>query len=223
MRVLIDPSETRLPKDIVDYNEKLRAETEAAADVTASQENRQLESASRPSTGRQVKSTPRLDRWDLQIHAYKEREAGEVSLLSNLFGGETARVRAGVVHDAKWFRIGSTDSRNVEIGVAIWLSVATSSFDANIGLTLPNLAASAQLSQIDARVGITVLGYAGALGDYLPAPSKLDVESCVEYLNAFRSIQKLIFGQEGLAGIAPTVLSYELPDAERDSLRHADL
>ena len=157
-----------------------------------------------------IESSYPLERWLIQAHAYSEEQAAKVSLLGRLFSGEAQRVKAGVVHDAKRFSIVKTEtSRDVEIGVAVRLSVATSNMSSNFELTLPNLAADAQLNGVEARVGITVLGFAGPLGDILPAPRKLDVETCAEYVEAFRKIQAFIFGDAGWRYVIPTALSYE--------------
>jgi len=154
-----------------------------------------------------------LERWMIQAHAYSEEQAAHVSMFGRLFSGEAQRVKAGVVHDAKRFSVVSTEkSRLVEFGVAVRLSVATSSVSGKFELTLPNLAADAQLNGIEARVGITVLGYSGPLGDILPAPRKLDVETCAEYLEAFRKIQSVIFGKDGWQYVIPTALAYDEAD-----------
>jgi hypothetical protein len=151
-----------------------------------------------------------LERWLVQAHAYRETQAAKVGILARLFAGEVERVKGGVIHDAKRFSVIQTEqSRSCEVGVAVRLSVATASVRANLELTIPNLAAEAQLSNSDTRVGITVVGYRGPLGDLLPAPRKLDVETCVEYITAFQNIQKVIFGETGWKFVVPTVLSYE--------------
>jgi hypothetical protein len=151
-----------------------------------------------------------LERWLVQAHAYKEEQAAKVSILGRLFSGEANRVKAGVIHDAKRFSVVETEKpRKVEIGVAVRLVVATSSANANFELTLPNIAADAQLNKAEARIGITVVGYTGPLGDILPAPRKLDVETCAEYIAAFRKIQAVIFGRAGWQYVVPTAISYE--------------
>lgn len=95
------------------------------------------------------------------------------------------------------------------------LSVATKSYDGTVSLTLPKLAAKAELSSWDARIGITVIGYSGFLGDLLPAPKRLDVDTCIQYVEAFKRIQQLIFSEEGSNWIAPTILSYDEPTTAR--------
>ena len=156
------------------------------------------------------KTTYPLERWLVQAHAYSEEQAAKVGILGRLFSGEAKHIKGGVIHDAKRFSIvGTETSRKVEVGVAVRLSVATTNISAKLDLTLPNLAAEAQLRNTDTRVGITVVGYRGPLGGLLPAPKKLDVETCVEYVEAFRKIQAVIFGEEGWQFVLPTTLSYD--------------
>ncbi|MCH9651998.1 MAG: hypothetical protein K0U98_27460 [Deltaproteobacteria bacterium] len=151
-----------------------------------------------------------LERWLIQAHAYEEGQAAKIGILGRLFSGQLERVKAGVIHDAKRFSVIETsEGRSVEFGVAIRLSVATSKVTGEMELTLPNLAAEAQLHNTDTRIGITVTGYVGPLGALLPAPRKLNVETCIEYTEAFRKIQALVFGEAGWPHVSPTILSYE--------------
>ena len=131
---------------------------------------------------------------------------------SRKFSGEANLVNGGVIHNARRFSVVPTpDRRSTEVGVSVRLSVATKSYDGKVSLTLPKLAAKAELSSWDARIGITVIGYSGFLGDLLPAPKRLDVDTCIQYVEAFKRIQQLIFSEEGSYWIAPTLLSYDEP------------
>jgi hypothetical protein len=153
---------------------------------------------------------PQLENWTVQANAYSTDVAGKIGLLGRLFGGEAQAARAGVVHEAKRFTIHWTEqSRPIQIGVAVRIYAATRNWDANIQLTLPNLAADAQLHARDSRVAIEVVGYLGPLGSRLPSPERLDVESFTKYLKAFRDVQALVFGESGLPFLMPTLLSYE--------------
>lgn len=146
----------------------------------------------------------------IEAHSYNEEQSAKVGILGRLFSGDVSRVKGGVVHDAKRFSIGQTEEgRWVEVGVAVRLSVATSDLKSELQLTLPNLAAEAHLNNVDMRIGITVTGYAGPLGHLLPAPAKLDVDSYVAYIDAFRRLQALVLGQDGWRHVHPTVLSYD--------------
>ena len=161
-------------------------------------------------SSRSTRRVPRLERWTVQAHAYSTDVAGKVGLLGRLFGGEAKAARAGVVHEAKRFTIQRTDQdRITEYGVAVRILAATTDWEAKVQLTLPNLAADAQLNGGDARVSIDVVGYSGPLGELLPGPERLNVESLAAYLEAFHAVQAAVFGEIGLHFLTPTLLSYE--------------
>ncbi|MEE4299961.1 MAG: hypothetical protein V2J24_11015 [Pseudomonadales bacterium] len=210
MKHLIDPAGPPPPEAVLKLASRLDL---AGGDVLVEAEGVRTRSGPPSSLPRErdgAGARPlRLAYWDVQAHAYQAEQAAEAGIFAGLFGGEAKRVAAGIVHEAKRFAVERVDGRMVEIGVAVRLSVATEALDASIGLTLPNLAAAAQLHSVDTRIGIRVIGFGGALGDLLPAPARLDVETCVEYLNAFREIQRVVFCEAGMASVVPTLLSYE--------------
>lgn len=151
-----------------------------------------------------------LDRWDVQSHQYKTEAQVETSILARLFSGSGKVSNYGLVQEAKRFCVQTTDrDRRVEYGTAVRLSVAVLSSDFNIALTLPNIAAKAQLNDIHARIALSVDGYVGPLGELLPAPDNLNVENLAVYTTAFKAIQALVFGNTGLDYISPTLLGYE--------------
>jgi len=152
----------------------------------------------------------RLERWRLEAQQYRKEHAAKVGIFGALFSGEAKTVTAGLVHEAKRFSIIRSEAdREVAVGVSVRLAVATTHEDIRITLTLPNLAADAQLNHRDTRIGITVEGYGGPLGALLPAPRALDVESFASYSESFRQIQERVFGEEGWRNVAPTILSFE--------------
>lgn len=214
MITLVDTSFDEIPVDVEEVMVGLRS-----VPAATSAETMQLLADPNPLTAlrpqhliqsEQSETRPlALERWLIQAHAFRQEVAADVGLLGRLFSANTKAIKAGVIHEAKRFSlVKSRTGRMIEVGTAVRLSVATASIDSALELTLPNLAASAQLSNHDTRVGITVVGYSGPLGDLLPAPGRLDVESCVEYLKAFDSIQSTIFGKEGWVDIVPTPLSF---------------
>jgi hypothetical protein len=153
---------------------------------------------------------PKLENWTVQAHAYSTDVAGKVGLLGRLFSGETRVANAGVVHEAKRFTVQRTSQdRFTEFGVSVRILAATTDWDSKLQLTLPNLAADAQLNHRDTRVAIEVVGYSGPLGSVLPAPERLDVASLAVYLDAFKSIQAAVFGEAGLAYLTPALLTYD--------------
>lgn len=157
-----------------------------------------------------VPGNPVLDRWDVKTHTYKDEVAGKVGFLAGLFLGTAESVAAGVVHEAKRYRLETTSKgRVVEIGISVRLSVATTTFNAKFDLSIPNLAAQAQLGMSEARIGISVVGFSGPVGDLLPAPQDLNVENFSVFTNAAKLIQKRIFGPDGVEFLVPTLLSFE--------------
>jgi hypothetical protein len=161
---------------------------------------------------------PKLENWTVQADAYTTDVAGKVSLLGRLFSGEIRVANAGVVHEAKRFTVQRTSQdRFTEFGVSVRIIAATTDWDSKLQLTLPNLAADAQLNRRDARVAIEVVGYSGPLGSLLPAPERLDVESFAVYLHAFNSIQAAVFGEAGLPYLTPALLTYDDSPAKASS------
>jgi hypothetical protein len=107
------------------------------------------------------------------------------------------------------YRLDKTDTaRAVVIGVSVRLSVATTAFRAEFDLSIPNLAAQAQLGMSEARIGISVVGYFGPVGDLLPATEDLNVENFSVFTNAEKEIQKRVFGLDGVNFLAPALLSF---------------
>lgn len=150
-----------------------------------------------------------LDRWDVQSHQYSTEGQVKASLLSRLLsvGGDASHY--GIVQEAKRYCIQSSEKkRNVEFGTAVRLSVVLLSTRFEASLTLPNIAATAQLNDARARISLSVDGYAGFLGELLPAPDDLNVENLTTYMTAFRDIQKEVFGKDGVQYISPTLLGY---------------
>jgi hypothetical protein len=155
-------------------------------------------------------AAPPLDRWDVKTHIYKQEMAGKVGFLAGLFSGSAKNVTAGVLHEAKRYRVEKTDTgRNVEYGVSVRLTVATTDFDAEFDLSIPNLAAQAQLGKTEAKIGISVVGFYGPIGDILPAPEDLNVENFSVFTNAAKEIQRRIFGPDGVNYLSPTLLSFD--------------
>jgi len=158
-----------------------------------------------------------LDRWSVQAHVYTQEVAAKLGILAGLFGGSGRRAKAGATHEAKRFRIEVTEAgREVQIGVGVRLVVATTEWEIDAELSVPNIAAAAQLHLAvgDAKIGIDVVGYNGPLGGMLPAPRQLDVTTLADYLRAFRAIQHQVFGPKGMAFLTPTALSYDDPEAD---------
>ncbi len=64
-------------------------------------------------------------------------------------------MEAGVTQEAKRYRVERTATgRDVEIGVGVRLVVATADLQIDTDLSIPNLAAAAQLGRADTKVGL---------------------------------------------------------------------
>lgn len=151
---------------------------------------------------------PNLNRWEIQVHKYENKTEAKAGFLG--FGGVEAKLlEAGLVHESKRFIVKKTkQGRLVEFGVAVRLWVAVSTFDFKVDLTIPNLAASTQITKNNARIGLSVVGFRGALGELLPSPESLSVENFSTYTQAFHSIQTQVFGPDGEQKLSPVLLGY---------------
>lgn len=159
-----------------------------------------------------------LDRWDIQSHQYTTQADVEKSILGRLITAKAEASGYGIVQEAKRFCNKTTaDGYRYEMGTAVRLSVAVLSTAFDASLTLPNIAAKAQLTDLRARIALSVDGYVGPLGELLPAPDNLNVENLSLYTTAFKEIQTLVFGEEGKDFISPTVLGYEKTAGSKDA------
>jgi hypothetical protein len=171
----------------------------------------------RPVVGPRIRmgesESAKLEYWTVRAQVYTTEVAAKLGVLAGLFGLSGKRATAGAMHEAKRFRRERIpeSGRSCEVGVAVRLIVATTEWKVDAEITVPNLAAAAQLNWDvgDARIGIEVAGYSGPLGALLPAPRQLDVSTLVDYVSAFHEIQAQVFGKTGLAFLTPTVLNYE--------------
>lgn len=215
--ILVDPAGTSLPPDIVKLNNRLRVEhlpQEPSAGSASDLRNLGPKSAIAGDTkvsDSGMDSYP-LERWEVRLHTFTRELNANIGFFAGLFGGKAADVKAGVVHEAKRYSLvqveGDTEMY-AEVGVAVRLSAASTSVSGEMEISLFNLAAEAQLKKNDSRVGISIIGYSGALQNLLPAPKNLNVETCVEYLQSFEKIQEMVFGSEATSCIVPTTISFQ--------------
>lgn len=158
-----------------------------------------------------------LNRCEIQVHKYQNKSAAEAGFLG--FGGVEAQLlEAGLVHEAKRFLVKKTEKkRHVEFGIAVRLWIAVTKFNLEVELTVPNLAASAQLTNSNATIGLSVSGFSGALGNLLPSPQSLNVENFSVYLDAFSNIQAHVFGAEAEDRLSPVLLGFHKLDGDQDT------
>jgi len=205
MKILVDVYTSEIPKDVVEMAPKL--ETSGPIERATRGSVRKIRTD--PSEI-EVFTPPDLDRWDAETHTYKDESAKKVGFLAGLFSGSEKSVAAGLVHEVKKYRVDKTNKgREIEIGVSVRLSIATTAYNAEFDFSIPNLAAQAQLGMSEARVGIYVVGYFGPIGDLLPAPDDLNVENFSIYTKAAKEIQNRVFGLEGIGFMTPKILSFE--------------
>jgi hypothetical protein len=143
---------------------------------------------------------------------YTKEVAADIKILTGLFGIKGKHASAGVVHEAKRYRNERTEEGTTcEIGVAVRLIAATTKWEVEADISIPNIAAAVNLNaQVgDARIGIEVTGYAGPLGDLLPAPSRLDVSTLVDYMSAFQKVQRQVFGEAGMPFLTPALINWD--------------
>lgn len=204
------------PKDVLDVDENLQSGYRAQLSEKKAVDT--LGGAEAYVDPRGEGTTIVLNRWAVQAHAFRGDLAAKIGVFRMLFGMSAQSTRAGIVHEAKIYGVKtSPEGRSIQIGVAVRLIAASQDFTAELDLTLPNLAADAQLTRSTARVQIDVLGYTGDLGHVLPTPKAFNVESLVEYALAFSEIQRLVLGEEGRPKHSPTVIAYSSEEGSLDS------
>jgi len=150
--------------------------------------------------------------YDLSVSA-----AGQVSIpvIGSVSGGVNRRV---VVLERTAFKEIPQDGRRYQYGYAIRLAVTVSKLSAEMKLTLPFLAASAEVGQIEAQWQLQVIGLAGTkINAVSIPPTELNVET---FVLAKQSLTALIgavddpttkFSPELIAVIQP--FEAELPSA----------
>lgn len=153
-----------------------------------------------------------LDQHFVSTVAYTRDSAGKASFFASLFRAEAKNKQVGVIQEAKSFTVVRVGDQDVEMGVAVRLRVEASSFASDVQVSIPNIAAEAQLNLSRAEMEISVRGYSAPLGDLLPVPTAVDVTSYAAYLDAFSAIQARIFSSEGQAHFFPVALGLHLGD-----------
>lgn len=145
--------------------------------------------------------------------AYTRDIEGNTSFFSSLFKGDIKASQVGVVQEAKSFAVVETENGpDIEIGVAVRLQVEASRFSSNVQVSIPNIAAEAQLGLSRAEMEISVRGFSMPLGDLLPAPKAVDLTSYTEYVEAFGKVQAFVFSQANRQYLSPVLLGVHTPN-----------
>ncbi|WP_171177759.1 hypothetical protein [Ruegeria sp. HKCCD8929] len=147
-----------------------------------------------------------LDQHFVTSVAYTREASGKMSWFAGLLKGDAEGKSVGVVQEAKMYTVREIEGQRVEIGVAVQLKIEATTFKSSVQVTVPNIAAEAQLGLSRAQMEISVRGYCGMLGEMLPAPSGVNLASYAHYIEAFAKLQKLVFGPSGQAHFSPVVL-----------------
>jgi hypothetical protein len=161
---------------------------------------------------------PVLHMFDSQTHVFSSEEKANLSVLSKIFGASAKRFSIGIIRETKRFavvrsslldssQIDLPDSaKTIEIGCSVRLLVAASKIEGTAEVSIPNIAAQAQLGHIDAQVGISIVGYTGPIGEFMPDVAPLNVESYTQFLDTFRALEQRIFSAENERFIFPAPL-----------------
>lgn len=150
-----------------------------------------------------------LNRWAVEATIYSEKYKSMLDRLAGVVGLKAEYAKAGIVHEAKHFaRVPDVEdpTKLLEVGCSVRLLVATEEVDFEASLSIPVVAASVEIQNTHARIAMEIAGYKGSLGTFLPAPARLDVETCGAYLAAFQNIQAQVFAEDNRAQLDPVLL-----------------
>ena len=137
---------------------------------------------------------------DIETHIYDERAKGVLDRIAGIVGLESSITKLGIIHEASRYKSVRDEEhprrKEKRYGVSVRLLVAATDWEFKGKLTIPVVAASAELGYRSANIAIQVRGYVGSLGDKLPSPTTLNVESYAEYITSFKAIQDQVFKDE---------------------------
>ena len=151
-----------------------------------------------------------LNRHEIHIKQFSEKSEVRLSGLAGLFRGSLESVSVGVLQEQKKFTVANQKDSDdkYEFGVAVRLFAGFQSNGVDVRASIPEIAAQATLAQGKAAVLIKVEGFSGYLGDLLPPPGELNVETFSGYMTSFQEISKRVFGESGERFHVPTILSW---------------
>lgn len=152
-----------------------------------------------------------LDALRIEVHAYDTTAKGTLAALAGLVGLSAESAHIGLEHEAARYALVPVDgspataTRFYKVGCAARLFVVTDKISVSFKLTIPQLAAAAELGYTQGRITIEVQGYTGPVGT-IPAPGGLSVESFTQYMTAFQQMQSAVFAQENAHFLRPRLL-----------------
>ncbi|RPI25011.1 MAG: hypothetical protein EHM61_15520 [Acidobacteria bacterium] len=134
-----------------------------------------------------------------------------IPVVGSFEGGSSRRV---VVLEHTAFREIAEEQGAARYGYAVRFCVSVNKWDAGLKISLPFLAASAEVGSISARWTMDVIGLAGPkIAESLPPPTELNVE---KFILAKQAMDKVIQAiQDPSTRFIPTLLSRTLPEQEQ--------
>ena len=128
------------------------------------------------------------------LRVFEEDEETNLQKVFGFLGFKGSHKRLGLVQETSRSKTitGSTWAEETW-GIAIRLVVATDDWHANVGITVPAVAATIELGLANASAALEVRGYTGDYSSLLPTPTGLNVETYAVYISAFGKLQKQIF------------------------------
>lgn len=149
-----------------------------------------------------------LDTWEIADDQLSYSAAVKMSL--PVFTVDSKFQSRVLVRDVRRFARREVNGVLGEYGVAIRLVITVFALNLESTLTLPVVAAQAELNMVSAHAKMTVLGFRDSkVGDLLPSFEKLDIEGLQEYTQSVDKIRSYI-SRNGEA-VFPTLLR-EVPE-----------
>jgi hypothetical protein len=162
-----------------------------------------------PSPGTSPVKIEELNETHTGVRIYDENSKLNLDKIAGIVGFDVGDVHKGLVQETSRSKTVTGEEGSAETwGVSVRLAVATSKWDVKASVTIPAIAAAAELNLATASAAIDVKGYRGDLSAMLPKPTSLDVTSYTAYVSAFGEIQQKVFadlanGEPELLGRTP--------------------
>jgi hypothetical protein len=152
-----------------------------------------------------------LESLRVEVHTYSKSAKGTLAALAGLLGLDVNAAALGLEHEAARYVLvpvdgtAATATQFYKGGCAARLFVVTTEVKLRVQLTIPQLAAAAELGYTQGRITIEVQGYTGPFKS-VPAPAGLSVEAFTEYTTAFREMQAAVFAEKNVRYLRPRLL-----------------